>query len=158
VKPITTYGPDGQVNGRCQVCAGCGELKRVGDFLIGWPANPKIGKECKKCLSKKKRNEYARAFRYKSTYGISVHDVDHLIRLQNGKCACCGAGFTSIGKLGKRMPVVDHCHGNGGHVRGVICNACNIAEGMIGTAINASRLLAYTQKNELFEKQEPLTA
>jgi hypothetical protein len=38
-------------------------------------------------------------------------------------CQSCGAEFAHLGQ-----ERIDHCHENG-HVRGVLCNACNIATG-----------------------------
>jgi len=45
--------------------------------------------------------------------------------------------------------VQDHCY-NTKVVRGILCTACNLAEGYLKTPERARRLLAYMEKNELF--------
>lgn len=84
----------------------------------------------------------------KTKYGIGPSDFEKLIELQNGKCKCCSSELK--GRWHEdTAPVVDHCH-NAGHVRGIICNRCNKAEGMLGTPQTVLALYHYMLQNELF--------
>ena len=63
-------------------------------------------------------------------YGISLAEYERLLAEQGGACAVCKQPPSSAntrahwnGKL-----CVDHCH-DGGHVRGLLCNDCNLAVG-----------------------------
>jgi recombination endonuclease VII len=49
-------------------------------------------------------------------YGMSEQDMLDLLRLQEGRCAACGRKFSQ-----GRRPNVDHDHGPGGAVRGLLC-------------------------------------
>lgn len=51
------------------------------------------------------------------TYGITREVYDSMLATQKGACAICLRGFTGTIH-------VDHCH-TGGHVRGLLCPACN---------------------------------
>lgn len=63
----------------------------------------------------------------KSSYGISLEDYNFLLQQQQFKCQCCGieAEKAQRGKL-----FVDHCHTNGA-IRGLLCQQCNTALGMV---------------------------
>jgi hypothetical protein len=59
-----------------------------------------------------------------ATYGITPEEYDALLRLQNGVCKICGR------TAGKRRLSVDHDHATG-VVRGLLCNPCNVALGLL---------------------------
>lgn len=63
-----------------------------------------------------------RRSRLRRTYGLTEEAFDALLASQGGVCAICGGG------PGLRGWHVDHCH-SGGHVRGVLCEACNLGLG-----------------------------
>ncbi|WPH64829.1 recombination endonuclease VII [Vibrio phage vB_VpaP_SJSY21] len=60
---------------------------------------------------------------------------DLMLEEQGGKCKICGQPAKT------QRPTLDHCHDTG-HVRGVLCNACNRMEGRI-----KSRFVRYGLKN-----------
>ena len=60
-------------------------------------------------------------------YGITLDDYNQMLEKQNGECAICGA--EQADSL-KRPLVVDHCHDEG-HVRGLLCNHCNMGIGQL---------------------------
>lgn len=62
----------------------------------------------------------------KKKFGISEADYSSLLAAQNGVCAICG-GVSSDRRL-----AVDHDHKTG-KIRGLLCNACNRALGVVET-------------------------
>lgn len=58
-------------------------------------------------------------------YGITKEQYEQLIAKQNGRCAICGEQETERSVL-----CIDHCHDNG-HIRGLLCDNCNTAIGMM---------------------------
>jgi hypothetical protein len=82
--------------------------------------------------------EKIRAKRLHWKYGLSLAAFDYLLNGQGGVCAICGTS-----DWGGYGPVVDHDH-IAGIVRGILCNRCNVAAGMIGDDPDrAGRLEAY---------------
>lgn len=88
----------------------------------------------------KKQTEYRKPLRYidrerikraLKKYGISEERYRALWDEQNGACAICGMGFEGNGEEESCVcPVIDHDHRTG-EVRGLLCNTCNTALGMI---------------------------
>lgn len=73
-------------------------------------------------------------YRYK--YGLSIEEVDKLVADQNNMCAGCQVVFTEL-----LYPCVDHCHTTN-KVRGILCNPCNMALGIIKDNPETLRRLA----------------
>ena len=59
----------------------------------------------------------------KHRYGIGVEDYNAMHKKQEGKCAICGI------KKDANLDV-DHCHDTG-KIRGLLCNSCNRAIGLL---------------------------
>jgi hypothetical protein len=66
------------------------------------------------------------------------------------ECEVCGTTF-SDGR-GNRMKSQDHCHVTG-KLRGVICHACNIAQGMLNSIDTARAMLAYFDRHGIIAKE-----
>jgi len=64
------------------------------------------------------------------TYGITLEEYNSLIERQGGGCGICG----STQDMRKLRFAVDHCHETG-KVRGVLCQQCNRALGVLGDGI-----------------------
>ncbi len=58
-------------------------------------------------------------------YNIYPDQYTWLLELCANTCHCCGAPFE---EHRRKAPNIDHCHSKG-HVRGLLCFACNIAVG-----------------------------
>ena len=65
--------------------------------------------------------EQVRASRYKRLYGITIEQFDEMMRRQGGRCAIC----RRLPPPGRRL-AVDHEHGHGPRVRGLLCRFCNV--------------------------------
>ncbi len=59
----------------------------------------------------------------KRQYGLTVEDLDQMREEQGGLCAVVGCD--------REANAIDHCHTTG-KVRGLLCNQCNTALGLLG--------------------------
>lgn len=79
------------------------------------------------------RSEAFQGYELKRRFGISNADYAKMHEAQGGLCAICQRPETAKHKAsgGSRSLAVDHCHG-GGHVRALLCSACNTGLGNFG--------------------------
>lgn len=88
--------------------------------------------------------EYKRRYLLQSNYGITPKEYDEMLAAQDGVCACCR---TSDPGGGRSNFCVDHCHETG-RIRGVLCNTCNTAIGMLGDTVESiDRVAAYMHRS-----------
>jgi hypothetical protein len=78
------------------------------------------------------KKERARENHYQLKYGISPAEYDRMLAEQGGGCKICGSAESK--RKGQRL-MVDHCHSTG-KVRGLLCNPCNAAIGLLGDNIS----------------------
>src|SRR4051812_17892870 len=84
------------------------------------------------------RDRILRATRL-AMHGVSDEEYERLLASQNHGCAICGRGPQGR----KQRLCVDHCHAVG-HVRGLLCDACNRGIGLLGDDIDRlNRAIAY---------------
>jgi len=76
--------------------------------------------------NRKWRENHAAEIKAKS-YGVSSENLVEIRKTQNDCCPGCGL---SLSKLPQRRIHVDHDHATG-KVRGILCNRCNAALGMV---------------------------
>lgn len=74
-----------------------------------------------------------------ATYGITRAEADALIDRAGGCCEICGKP-SSESRWGRL--VIDHCHVHG-HIRGALCNMCNVAIGLLGDSPATIRKAAH---------------
>lgn len=104
---------------------------------------------CKACYPKfleKQRNDY-----YLGAYGIDLTDYNRMFAEQKGLCAACGFPESRINKkTGKPKQLhVDHCHKTR-RVRGLLCNNCNSALGLLQEdPARIAGLLAYAKQQQV---------
>lgn len=102
-------------------CQRCKENKEVICFA-------KARRVCKDCIYKQTRNRYSDNYRkgnqLKSKYGITLEQYNKMLEQQAGVCKICKK------KDEYRELCVDHNHNNG-KIRGILCNRCNRAVGML---------------------------
>ncbi len=73
----------------------------------------------------------------KTNYGLTIEQYDEMVRKSGGRCMVCGKKPT-----GKKGLHVDHDHKTG-KVRGLLCNKCNVALGMVNDTPNLLLKLYY---------------
>jgi hypothetical protein len=79
-----------------------------------------------------------RKSKMKMRYGLTQEALEEMIREQGGGCAICG---TREWRGRHRSPAVDHDHATG-KIRGVLCDRCNMAAGLIDDSPARARALA----------------
>jgi hypothetical protein len=78
----------------------------------------------------------------KHLYGITIDEYDSMVAAQGGGCAICGGQNWS----GKSLSI-DHNH-NTNKVRGLLCNNCNTAIGLLGERIEVlASAINYLKEN-----------
>ena len=80
-------------------------------------------------------------YHYIYRYGITIQEVDKLIRKQHGLCKICNRKLLSKG-LSARSQTIDHDHKTG-KVRGILCRNCN---NVLGNAFDKSAILKNAAK------------
>ena len=76
-------------------------------------------------------------------YGISLEEKKSMLALQDGVCAICGTDTPGTGKFGRSEWTVDHDHTTNEN-RGILCQNCNIALGLIkDDPVTAEVMAAY---------------
>lgn len=93
-------------------------------------------------------------------YRIRLPDFLRMLDEQDHRCAICSVDFElgSKERTGPNKPVVDHCHSQG-HVRGVLCHACNKLIGLAGDSPDIlHRAIVYlAQRSVLYDPNLPET-
>lgn len=151
-------------------CTKCGQSKKLSLFVPKYGKAKRLQKNrftswCKKCHSKdgvarimikkldplyrENRRLYARKRRFARRYGITIGDYQTLFAKQGNACAVCRTKKNTIdGCYGteKQFPV-DHDH-NTGKIRGVLCDRCNRALGLLKDDIDVVKsLVSYLKKH-----------
>ena len=118
-----------------KACRKCGETKSLALFPKRNKGNPGI-LDCRACCNAannarykakyaaKRRTNYDKAARRERTitdYGITLEEYEQMIQSQNSCCKICERSEKLF---------IDHCHTTGA-VRGLLCNQCNVALGMV---------------------------
>lgn len=106
-------------------CRKCGEQKPHGEFHRNKAAPDGLQYYCKACQRISVNPEVRRRWHLKNRYGITVEQYDEMYERQGGRCAICSAESPG------RTFDVDHDHDTG-EVRGLLCNPCNRAIGLLG--------------------------
>ena len=78
-----------------------------------------------KANNREKHLQYNREYNLLKKYNLTMDDYNKILDSQKGCCAICGTQKLGYGH--SRL-CVDHCHTTG-KIRGLLCNACNIALG-----------------------------
>ncbi|MBH1939046.1 endonuclease VII domain-containing protein [Streptomyces sp. AV19] len=129
-----------------KACRKCGVTKPISGFSLSRRATETAKavyrSDCKECCSARARQwfadnkERARENRHRwalfNSYGITPDDYLLLLKQQGGVCAICSEDEPNEhGRTGTKFRLaVDHCHRTG-RVRGLLCQKCNRAIGLL---------------------------
>lgn len=112
-----------------KVCSKCNTEKSLDNFGVNKANKDGLQYHCKVCIRNYARKAYSPEYRanknLRRKFGMTVEDYDVMLEQQGGKCAIC----KSEEPKGKRFSV-DHNHKTG-EVRGLLCNPCNAAIGLL---------------------------
>lgn len=125
-------------------CPHCGKVKHTTEFTRQKSNYGKWGFSswCKECDNKRskeyrinnpeKRKRLYRKHNLKSKYGLTIEDIEIMLKNQNYKCAICGKEIFLHGASmdNNKIARVDHNHETG-KVRGLLCNDCNRGIGLL---------------------------
>lgn len=78
---------------------------------------------------KARRKQIFRKSLLKRLYGMTPDDYTSRLAAQGGVCAVCKSSVVG-GRHAQGTFIIDHCHTTGA-VRGLVCNRCNLALGVI---------------------------
>ena len=132
LKPLTLIAPP--KGGAFKPCCKCGVEKPHDEFYRRTKAYDGLTAHCKECDRKApwRQEKTRRDYDYKRKYGISLEDYNEMFYEQHGSCGICGKHQEELrGRL-----CVDHSHETG-EVRGLLCQECNSALGMLGDSIES---------------------
>ena len=96
----------------------------------------------------KRTVELSRKTRIKNRYNLSIEKFDEMIKKQNNKCAICNQPEFKI-RYGKIQSLaIDHDHLTG-KIRGLLCNNCNRAIGLMHDSIETLKnAVAYLEQRK----------
>ena len=124
-------------------CTVCKEEKELSEFYNYAASKDGKSYRCKACDDKARKKwkeenlesaqRSSRRNNLYTKYRMSIEDYEKMLADQQGKCACCGATENNaLYGLNRSLNfAVDHCHTTS-KVRGLLCNQCNRAIGMLG--------------------------
>lgn len=126
-----------------KVCTKCG-LEQPEDNFYQIKKTGKLHGSCKSCF-KARAKESRQRLGYRhiknnnllNNYGITIEQFDQMMEDCNGQCVC---GRTT-GRSGNALHV-DHDHATG-QVRGLLCNQCNRALGLVENSEVLRKLADY---------------
>jgi len=134
-----------------KVCSRCNKRKPMCKFTIRetgkWKGCPVS--QCKACCVKRQTAAYnnetyhrvMRPWQLKNKYGITQDDYERMLNEQGGVCKICGTDDPKTPR-GYVTFAIDHCHETG-NVRGLLCNPCNRALGLLKEDTNILQKAIY---------------
>lgn len=111
-----------------KTCATCKVNKPKTEYWKNRASSDGVHSYCKPCAKRYDKEKYPsgkpkrRSRYYEQTYGLTLPELDEMKESQDGKCAIC--------LVEPERSVVDHCHDTG-KVRGILCDTCNRAIGLL---------------------------
>ena len=124
-------------------CHTCHHYKKLADFGPDKRRWCKIRSACRSC----RQGEVEEAFRAFKTHcrhrGHECVDTLENFKKHRAKTHCDSCGAKAEGK----RRYIDHSHDTG-LIRGMLCQNCNQAEGLLKTEENITKLLDYVRRNQ----------
>ena len=106
-----------------KICSKCKQEKSVGEFNKKLDTKDGLRSDCRECRKQYRQEnpEKIKNAELKRKYGITLEQCNAMAEEQGNACVICEQ---------QKKLVVDHCH-NTGIVRGLLCNDCNAAIGLL---------------------------
>ena len=124
-------------------------LKDTYEDTLGLKYRDQIPEDCHPDLMERHRDgkrAYARNWSLKKAFGISLLDYQDMFVAQNGVCAICGNPEGGVINERRKWLAVDHDHKTN-EVRGLLCESCNKAIGLMQDSIERlTSAIAYLKK------------
>lgn len=135
-----------------KTCTKCGETKPCSGFSKNRDGvrGPILHSQCRACRSalalqwfhdnKERHKDNKHRWTLMKSYGLTPDQYDAMLAEQGGVCAICGHDEPGEhGRTGTKFRLsVDHCHDTG-RVRGLLCQKCNRAVGLLGDNVDLLR-------------------
>lgn len=128
------------------LCSNCKEPLTEANWIKDSKNKNGLHSWCRDCRSHQRRQRYAendqddidrlRRKHLWRTYGLTLEQFDEMLYSQLGRCKACHEPF-----LRHRDIHVDHCHATR-QVRGLLCNDCNTALGLVKESVERTQALA----------------
>ncbi len=137
VKALDQYGvrPSGAAKGYCKPC--------MAEYDAEYAKTAEGAPKRKRAALKYSGSEKRLDLELRKRYGISAAEYHAMVKRQGGRCAICRSESVMVEQVDRRWHV-DHCHKTG-KVRGLLCNRCNMAIGLLGDdpdrAVRAAKYL-----------------
>lgn len=116
-----------------KTCTSCLRLLDKSNFHKNKATIDGLCYQCKDCNYRKSKKwkeenvEKRKTHQYKRKYGLTFADYGVILASQNSQCAICSVHFS---EAQRGVLFVDHCHTTG-KVRGLLCQNCNTAIGLL---------------------------
>ena len=123
-----------------KTCTCCKKELLESEFHKRTYASGNVGlqNKCKKCTTKVRRSYYKPHEVMRRKFNLSETEYENLISVNN--CQVCGRDITE-------KKCIDHCHTTE-KIRGVLCNNCNTALGLVGDNVQIlSKLIRYLEQS-----------
>ena len=123
-----------------KICNDCKIFLPDTDFYKRTFSSGNVGLQprCKKCATKNRRQYYKPHEFMRRKFKLTEDQYNDLMINEN--CQICNVELTK--------KCIDHCHSTN-KVRGVLCNNCNTALGLVGDNISVlEKMIKYLQKHQ----------
>ena len=123
-----------------KVCTNCKKNLQDTEFHKRTYASGNVGlqNKCKRCTTKVRRSYYKPHEVMRRKFKLTESEYETL--MSNDNCQICDRDLSNEKKC------IDHCHYKE-KIRGVLCNNCNTALGLIGDNVNTlSRMIDYLSR------------
>ena len=122
-----------------KTCSRCGKTKDISAFSKRSSRPSGVQSKCKDCEREVRRKYYKPHEAIRRKLNISDYQYNKLITESNNKCNICSRELDKI--------CIDHCHSTN-KIRGVLCNNCNTALGLVGDNIGTLQaMIEYLSTN-----------
>ena len=134
-----------------KICSKCKQIKSFDEFSVSTRNRCGRLSDCKSCRNAHRKATHdpvrARAYNLRRNYKLTHEQYEAMAQSQGYACAICGKHVSAMPVHSNQLGYlhVDHDHKTG-VVRGLLCNPCNAALGLLRddcTVVHA--LLAYLQ-------------